>query len=291
MNRVQEDAWAGGLICFWNTKPTGFARLKAAMDAVGMGEHCPPPYSVGESLKRAMADYGRLHKKELLDGFERKSKISLEVKRHEKAEEDGYELIAVEHGKERNDYTRIFACQVNGTERPELTMGWSVVSNSHEIDDAYAQNRKTVSASAVGQMLVKMIKHFNGTCVREVGGVYYLPDGATEQWEKLASAVEEKDGTEITYHEIRMNQSTMRSIAGAITKELTEAAGKLLEEVQSGKLGQEALDNRIHLAASLRRKCRQYEGILGDPLEKVRTALQEAEVATATAALLAASDA
>jgi hypothetical protein len=250
------------------------------MDAIGIAE-CPPPYSVGESLKRAMADYGRAHRKKLLDGFENRTNTTLEVKRHEKAEEDGYEVVAVEHGKDRNDYSRLFGMRVNGTERPETVFGWGVLEYEYEIADSYRQNRVTVSASAVGQMLVKAVQQLHGTCVRSVGGVYYLPDGAVDDWRKLCEAVEEPDGTQITWYEIRLNSSSMRAIGEAITNELTTASQSALNDVSSGKLGKRALENRETEMNTYRQKMREYEGILQSPLDDVRKSLEKTETAIA----------
>lgn len=293
MNASVMEAWADGIVCFWDAKPTNHAFLKGAMDAVGVGDYCPPPYSVGESLKRAMADYGRSHRKSLLDGFENRTNTTLEVKRHENANEDGYEMVAVEHGKDRNIYSPVFAAKVeiNGTETVDITSGWSTVTDRYEMQASYEANRRTCSASSVGQMLVKMVSLLNGTCVREIGGVYYLPNGAAEAWQELCNAVESPNGTQITWHEIRLNESSMRSIASAITKEIMADAAKLMDEVQSGELGKRAIENRQGLLGKLRRKAKEYEGILDSPLQDVRKALQEAETAAAMANMLAASDA
>jgi len=291
------DAMTQGVQVYWDAKPTSHARLLAALERQSLGELCPPPYSVGESLKRAMADYCRRNRKSLLKDFDGKSKISIEIKRHESANEDGYEAVAVFHGKDRNTYTRLFACKVdvNGASGPSeicvLTDGWGCVDSMIEIGDAYTANRHTVSASAVGQMLVKAVKLLNGTCVREMGGLYYCPEGCADDWKMLCEAVEEKGGTQITWYHIELNLSASRSITAGINKEITSEVAAIMDEINSGALGVRAIDNRILRAKELRAKARQYEEILGNPLEEVRRALEDAETAAATASMLAAAKA
>lgn len=288
MNRHTWEAEIG-LFCFWNPKPTAHSRLKGALESLGIGDVCPPPYSVGESLKRAMTDYGRSHRKELLDGFENKTNTALEVKRHEKAEEDGYEVVAVERGKERNEYTRLFGMKVNGSERPEATFGWSSVSES-EVTNSYHANRLTVSASAVGQLLVKMVKLLNGTTVREAGSCYFVPGEASADWVALCNAVEEENGTRIDFAEVKAGPGSMRMIASAITEELAKCAAGLLEEVQSGELGKRALENREREMEGYREKMKEYEGILDSPLKDVRKFLEETETALVMAKMVAAAE-
>jgi len=292
MNTTTIDGWNQGIVCFWDAKTANHGFLKGAMGAVGLGKYCPPPYSVGASLKLAMAEYGRAHRKELLEGFENRTNTTIEVKRHENANNDGYEMIAVEHGKERNEYPRIFSAKVemNGSECTTLTSGWSVVSDTYQIQAAYERNRQTCSASSVGQMLVKMVGLANGTCVREIGGVYYLPDGAANTWRKLCQAIDSPNGTQITWHEIRLNESSMRSIAASITKEITANAQKRFDKVMTGELGARALANQIESLKELRGKLHTYEVILDSPLQDVRELLKKARDAANMAHMLTLQD-
>ena len=290
-----------GVFCTWTPKPTPHAKLKAALDSVGVGEHTPPPYSVGESLKRSMTDYGKNHRGELITNLESKSTITLKVERHESANEDGYEMIAVQHGKSRNEYPHLFAARVdcNGSEHIELTDGGWLISNRYQLQEAYEHNRQTVSASAVGQLLVKMVSLLNGTTIREYGGLYFVSKQCSEAWVELCDAIEERDSsgnplphsTIIDFAEVRAGRGSMRMIATSITKEIMADAAKLMDEVQSGDLGKRAIENRQGLLSKLRRKAKEYEGILDSPLQDVRKALQEAETAAAMANMLAASDA
>ena len=274
------DAWSQGTIVTWDTKPTKHERLKAAMDAIGVGDLCPPPYSVGESLKRALQVYARGHRSELLRYMDRKTKIDLVVQRHEKADDDGYEIVAIERGKSRNSYTPICGARVVEGEAIEITEGYL---DRGELVYDYRTNRATVAASAIGQMLVKVVQLLHGTCVRSMGGLYYLPEGTVKEWEELCNAVEEPDGTQITYYEIRLNASNMRAIGDAITKELMEVSVGTLEEICDGELGKRALENREQAMAALRAKMLEYESILDSPLQAVREALEKTETAIAMA--------
>jgi hypothetical protein len=288
----QMDAITSGVIVFFDTHPTAHRRLHNALDRIQLAELCPPPYSVGESLKRAMADYAAQHRKKLIEDLENKSKVSLKVIRHESANDDGYEIVAVEHGKEKNHYHRLVSAkvEVSGSfENVVITDGWRYVESTSVIQQCFETNRLTVSASAVGQMLVKAVKLLNGTCVREIGGTYYCPDGCQDDWKMLCEAVEEENGTQITWHEIVMNQSSSRAIQRAIHKEITGEVNSITEEIASGALGMKAIDNRILRLRELMGKAAQYEGILSTPLEDVRKALEDAETAAATASMLAAA--
>jgi hypothetical protein len=244
---------------------------------------------VGESLKRALQDCARNNRTTLLGGLDHKTKIDLVVQRHEKADDDGYEIVAIERGKDKNSYTVICGARVVG-ETVDVTSGYGKL-NRYAVQPAYNDNRKTVSASAVGQMLVKVVQLLHGTCVRSVGGVYYLPDGGAADWQELCTAVEEPDGTQITWYNIQLNPSNMRAIATAITAELTAASQESLDKVSSGELGKIALENREKEMAKCRKKMQEYEAILDAPLRDVRKALEETETAIAMAkmAVLSAS--
>jgi hypothetical protein len=290
MTPTKMDAMTSGVFVSWDTKPTSHRRLHGALERLKLESMCPPPYSVGEALKRALVDYSQAHRKELVKDLDNKSNITIEVKRLENATEDGYEVVAVEHGKSRNSYPRLFSARVdtsNGSESVEVTDGWRYDVSLTEISSSYQANRVTVSASGVTKLLVTAVKLLNGTCVREVGGHYYCPDGCQDDWTMLCRAVEEENGTAITWHEIVMNESTARAIRKAVRKEVTTEVDSITEEINSGALGARAIDNRILRLRELMGKAHQYEGILSSPLDDVRKALEDAETAAATASMLA----
>ena len=65
-----------------------------------------------------------------------------------------------------------------------------------------------------------------------------------------------------------------------------ELRARLKEEIQSGGLGERAVEGRRGQAAELRQKVELYEGLLNVGLSELKKACEEAELAGAAATLL-----
>ena len=279
-----------GLYVNWDPKPCPHAIMLAALESIGVGDLCKPPYSVGESLNRAMQSYARRHRKTLLADFENKSKTSLKTIRLQNANIDGYELVAIQHGKSENDYPNVLAAKVdiNGTELVDITRGRWRVDCLHELQQEYNTNRATISGSAMSQMLVETVQLLNGTCTRSVGGNYYLPSGSSNDWEELVQAIDSTGTTAIEVTRItEPTPSNLRAIFAGITHEMASKSESLLDKISRGELGKRALEHRETTLNQMRKKMREYENILESPLQNVRKALEKTETAIAMAKMAA----
>jgi hypothetical protein len=271
-----------GAFVFWDPQATDYVRLRTALEAQGLEAHCPPPHSVGLSLKKALADYCRANGKALKEWHDLKG-CDPTVQRHESADRDGYEVVFVRRDKDRNTYSFLFAAKADG-ETVTLDGRTSGV-NRAEIQRFYEHYRATVSGAGVGKMLVNLVTDLHGTCVRAIGGIYYLPEDTVSTWDRAVEAVESAGKTVVTRARIVLDDSSIRTVASAITAELSAAAEVLRDEVISGELKAEALENRAAQARRLREKAQKYEGILGVSLATVKQALEDAELASAASAL------
>jgi hypothetical protein len=123
-----------------------------------------------------------------------------------------------------------------------------------------------------------------GTTLREVGGVYWLPESGLETWSKVINAFQMAGPkTKVYCMQTVMDAETIRAVKDAIVSEVSASAGGLVEEIRSGSLGTVALETRKSRATQLHQRVKQYEEVLQDTLEHLHQVIAVAETAAASA--------
>jgi hypothetical protein len=277
-------AMTQGAFVFWDPHATNHTRLREALSDIGQGDLCPPPHAVGLAVKKALADYARANAAAIKEAMGIKGGDFI-VQRHKEAETDGYELVHVKREKDENDYSFVFSARAE--EECTLCETWRAVPPNFRvaIQAQYEKYRSLVSGSGVGKMLSELVGQLHGTCVRAIGGVYYLPEDTVADWDKVVAAVESVGETVVTRARVVLDDSSIRTVANAITNELHQRAQEIRDAVTSGDLKADALENRAGLARRCQEKAKHYEEILGVSLDAVHQALKDAEVASAATAL------
>lgn len=300
MSVVESSApLTSGAFVFWDVKPASHQRLRAELEAIGIGDYTPCPLSVTVALKRAMAEYARATKKQTAANQSRhttkgqKMRRDKMVQRHASADKYGFEVVDVERGETSNVYVHDFSAKIvfdkspDGEtvtgERVSVTGGYA---NESFIQSQYNANRKIVSASAVGKMLVRCISELHGTCVRTMGGTYYVPEDTCPTWKAIVAAVERASETVVTTAKIVMDRSAVRTVKAAIQKEIKAECERLEQEIAAAsqvdengnpKMGKRALENRVEKGRELLAKVQEYESIVGEELQSVRNLLARVE--------------
>ena len=84
----------------------------------------------------------------------------------------------------------------------------------------------------------------------------------------------------------RLDADAVRAVRDAVVAEVQAEADRIRDEVAAGDLGGRALETRKKQAAELRDKVLLYEDLLSVGLPGLHTAVDQADQAAATAALL-----
>lgn len=269
-----------GAMTSWKGKPTPHAQLKRALERVNLADRCPPPISIGDACKGALASWKAFDR----DAKGRKGRIGDKIiQRHASALKHGYELVDVDRADDAasaNSYTTKVCCSVvtNGSGYEEI------VVTRGDADQTFLQNeymaaRRMVSASGMSRFLLTVLKELNGTDMEEwQDGVYYLPEGNHALWtEKLIPAIESIGTMHIGYCGFEITDNTVRALKAGIEKEIRDAAEKIEQQLASGELGVRGMENRIGESCALLQKAKDYEQIIGQELTQIRAMLSRIE--------------
>jgi hypothetical protein len=268
---------ASGAVVYWSTGPSQRDLLRAALERLGLGEHTPSPRTDAAALKIALKEYAA--------GVKCKTKDRI-VQPHAQQAKHGFEVVEVELGESRNEYTIDFSAKVTDGGRVEVTNG---LGPRQALQDAFDTHKSTLAATAVSKALVDILSELGGTALREAGGVYWLPEDAIGKWQDVAAAVEAcatEKPTSIYLLRTVMDEQAVRAVRDAIVAEVTGAAAAIAEEVGERQLGEEALENRKKVTAGLHERVKRYETILGEAMESLHAVVDSVE-ASLTMTMLA----
>lgn len=286
MNNQTMSAMTTGCMCFWDTSATDAGLLKERLASIGLEAFAPKARTVPAALKMAMKDFGKELEAHHCKSNGGKHKFIVQGKLN--LEADGFELLdncQMPSGQE-NLNEMVFTARVDGGGRVHvtelgsrfwqlnLTDGYTASVKLQEWFDAY---RMQAPGSTVGRSLVAIVNHLHGTCVRPVGGVYYLPDDTVAAWDDVVDAFESCGKNVISRVRVVLDDRAAKTIRRAIVNELTEAAGTVLEDLIRNDIKDATVERRLQRARELRGKCQQYESILNDTLGEVHVILNEAE--------------
>lgn len=277
-----------GAVAFWDAGPTNRTMLEHLLTQIGLEAFLPPVRSDSAALKLAMAEYAEGQRARMRAAAKAKSqatgqKVRMDkiVQPHLDQKQNGFELVSVERGARENAYGADFSARVTEEGKVLVTRGFA---NVWEIQEYFAKHKGTVGGDGVGRSLVELVQHLGGTTLREVGGVYWLPDSALETWSQVINAFQMAGPkTKVYMMQTVMGAETIRAVKDAIVSEVSASAGSLVEEIRAGSLGAVALENRKTRASQLHERVKQYEEILQDTLEHLHQVIAVAETAAASA--------
>ncbi len=158
---------------------------------------------------------------------------------------------------------------------------------AQKILDTFNSYLGYVPGTSIGTGLVALIKKYHGTTVRKTGGLYWLPDPSN--WKGVAEAVEASavQGQSRMYvASLEVNADSIRVVRDAIEAEIVQESQRLLAEISTGELGENALKNRCAYLEEMQRKIVEYEAILGESLSGLKEAVDKVQVATGMGAFL-----
>jgi|GEM_PF-3487170 len=275
-----------GAIVYWNGAPTDRQKLFEGLTATGMEDYVPCQRTEAASLKMALEEFiddaiserrsARTHKTQQDGERVIRDKI-VQPLRNQK--ENGFEVVDVTRKDDQNDYVVDFAAKVIDGQ-VQISRGYA---SQAKVQRAYEVYRATLGGSAIGGALIDIVKDLGGVTLRDSGGIYWLANDKLEQWEKVISAFEAAGDNQVYMVRTIMDAKTVRAVNDAIVDEVTKRSAELADEIMHGKLGEQAIDNRLQSAKALHARVREYESILGQTMQHLHQVIGIAEVAASSA--------
>jgi hypothetical protein len=267
----------GGAVAFWALADwTNRARLEAEFGVLGLAGLVPDPRPAPACLRAALDD---------LFGGPRVLVRPL-------ASRDGFAVVKEDRGLAANRYATDLTARVTG-HPPALAFDpWD--GRAVRVEEAYRAQLGRVPAAQVSTALVKAVEALGGIRLRPSGAVYWVPGPRLEEFAAAAGAVEraaESRPSSVYLLRHRLDRDAVRAVRDAVVHEVRAEAERICAEVNTGELGGRALEARHKQAGELRQKVLLYEDLLSVGLQGLHAAVDQADQAAATAALLLGSQA
>jgi hypothetical protein len=159
-----------------------------------------------------------------------------------------------------------------------------------KIRAAYAYAKGQLAPADIGNWLCEKVAKLGGVALRDRGGVYFVPRGTpTVKWNKIAAALKKCSRHNVHVIYSMKSADAIEAILSALTADTLEQCKKVDEGIAT--LGDKGLKNREVETAELFGRIDLYEGLLGQKLDDLRSAVERTRAAIATARLaLAAGD-
>lgn len=270
---LEKHFGVGGAIVFWNLAEwTNRGQLTAQWSAVGLEALVPEPRPAPAALRSALEDVF----------------AGPRILIRPLASRDGFAVVREDRGLAANQYQTDFTARVIAGEPPSLTFDpWD--NRAVRVQGAYQSQLGRATACQVSSALVRIIESMGGTRLRPSGAVYWLPGHRIDEWCRIGEAVENAaDGALSAVYMLRhrLDHDAVRAVRDAVVAEVQAESVRIKDEILAGELGSRALETRKKQAADLRDKVLLYEDLLSVGLKGLHRAVDEADQAAATAALL-----
>jgi hypothetical protein len=278
-----------GGIAILNTKSVNRDRLFAAADAVGCGKLVPAQPArttvLREAVKRVADVLCVKRRKQPIVSRQLDDPASFEARR-------------TVPGADENDYQFLFSAHIdanwgvsvlktNGTVNPPAL--------ANELSHKVIAMRDCLPSSVVGQVVVKMLRHWRATPLKDDGGVWFLLGQTLEDFRTFAGIVlgPAADGPRFTVHqvEIASDPDTVMHVLDRLGAEVQAGLTEIMDEVMeaAGGMADRSISIRLNRADRFLEKVRVYEQVLGKPLPDLTAAIEQVKQAVAVNRLLAAS--
>jgi hypothetical protein len=271
---VESRLDVGGAVTFWSLADwSDRPRLQAAFARVGLDAFLPDPRPAPACLRDALED---------VMGGPRVLVRPL-------ATRDGFAVVREDRGVAANAYATLLTARVRDGREPAFDP-WA--PDADRVADAYRRQLGRVPAAQLSAALVKVVEALGGTRLRPGGAVYWVPGPRIDAWAEAGRAAEgaaETRPSAVYVLRHRLDADAVRAVRDAVVTEVAAEATRICEEVAAGDLGGRPLETRKRQAADLREKVVLYEDLLSLGLAGLHQAVDRADQAAATAALLLAA--
>jgi hypothetical protein len=196
-------------------------------------------------------------------------------------------VVVEDRGSRQNVYATSLVATVFG-DPPSITFD-PHDDRAMRVLAAYRKHAARIPASQLSAALVKVVESLGGIRLRPTGAVYWVPGHQLAAWSEIAHAVElaaEGRPSAVYVLRHRLDGDAVRAIRDAVVAEVASDAARIQDEVLTGDLGNRALETRKRQTSELRAKVLLYEDLLSVGLEGLHRAIDAADQAAASAAIL-----
>ena len=269
---VENHLDVGGAVVFWSLAEwSDRGRLTTHFTPLGLEALVPEPRPAPACLRAAL--------EEVLGGPR--------VLVRPLASRDGFAVVKEDRGLAANRYQTELTARVTG-DPPKLTFDpWD--GRAIVIEAAYRTQLGRIPAGQLSAALVKVVESLGGTRLRPSGAVYWVPGPQLDAFADVARAVEEaaqSRSSSVYLLRHQLDRDAIRAVRDAVVAEVQSEADRICADVAAGDLGTRALEARKRQAFELRSKVLLYEDLLSVGLQGLHSAIDAADQAAATAALL-----
>jgi hypothetical protein len=269
---VRSDLDVGGAVVFWALADwSNRQRLEAEFNALGIAALVPDPRPAAACLRSALDD----------------AFAGPRVLVRPLASRDGFAVVKEDRGPAANRYDTQLTARVTGTPASLTFDPWD--GRAAVVEESYRRQLGRIPAAQLSTALVKVVEAVGGIRLRPNGAVYWLPGPRLDEFAAAAGAVEraaENRPSSVYVLRHRLDRHAVRAVRDAVVHEVRAEADRICQEVAAGDLGTRALEARQKHAGELRQKVVLYEDLLRVGLQGLHAAVDQADQAAATAAIL-----
>lgn len=144
----------------------------------------------------------------------------------------------------------------------------------NEVLTAFERHLGQLSTEDFSAWLVRAMPKLDAVSLRDTGGVYFIPHAQVEHLAMVTAVLHAN--TEHVVHRVPALRSTeaVEAILDAIEQEALAETERIERELEEGKLGEKAYENRIAQADKVTTKVERYEGLLDMKLDALRERLE-----------------
>jgi hypothetical protein len=271
---IENQLDVGGAVAFWTpSDATDRLKLYSAFVPLSLETFVPEPRPAASVLKDAL--------EETLGGPR--------VLIRPLSDRDGFTVVREDRGRFGNSYLTSLVARVSVDDDIPTLQFEPNDERAALIQAAYRKHEGRVTAAQLSSCLVRVVNSLGGTRLRPTGAVYWIPGHKLADWAEVARAVESSaEGKPSAVYLLRhcLDIDAVRAVRDAVVAEVRSEANRIQEEVASGELGGRALAGRKKQARELRDKVLLYEDLLSVGLADLHVAVDHADQAAATAAML-----
>lgn len=267
-----------GAVVFWNCGPSSRDILAARLESLAQMP-MPEDRTNRSALHNALEEYAKVRAASY-------QKVLVRPNTH--PEKNGFSVVIETPGEECCKHSLSFTAKVDENSGVSVndTLGHADAASIQAL--FYAQ-KAILTGESVGKALVKLLANLGAVCLRDAGGIYWLPEDKAHIWLKAAEAVEAasngRRANQVQAVWVAKDDQTAKAVRDGLVQEITLAATSLAEEVTAGNLGEEAIKNRLRNAMALHGRIQSIEGILNESLTRLHAIVKSVEMLATQAAL------
>lgn len=213
----------------------------------------------------------------------------------------GYAVVRERAVGDDVDHIVVFSARLDAAGRPEFQLpggSWArlgsvafgdtgALKQIQAVQAAYDQALGECAPEDVGGWLVRLAyKYLDGVCLKDTGGLYYVPPASVPGWEKVKLAVKAVSSHKLAQIDALRTDDVVDAVLDAVEAEAAATVERTFAEL-ADDMGARALRTRVRQAEDVLAKVGRYEGLLGVRLEKIRERVGECQAAVSAALLRA----